>query len=59
VGTRQHGREKRTGYEVDTYKVYKDSEGNEMERRKLWTTTYRASQKEILYNDGSQGKTQE
>ena len=55
VGTRQFGREKRTGYEVDTFKVYKDSEGNEIERKKLWTTTYRASQKEILYNDGSGG----
>ena len=53
VGTRQSGRDKRTGYEVDTYKIYKDSEGNEIERKKLWTTTYRATQKEILYNDGS------
>ena len=53
VGTRQFGRERRTGYEVDTYKVYKDSTGKEIERKKLWTTTYRASQKEILYNDGS------
>ena len=59
VGTRQSGREKRTGYEVDTYKVYKDSAGNEIERKKLWTTTYRASQKEILYNDGSGGAAQE
>ncbi len=59
VGTRQFGREKRTGYEVDTYKVYKDSEGREIERKKLWTTTYRASQKEILYNDGSGGETKE
>ena len=53
VGARQPGREKRTGYEVDTYKVYKDASGNEIERKKLWTTTYRATQKEILYNDGS------
>ena len=53
VGTRQFGREKRTGYEVDTYKIYKDAEGNEIKREKLWKTTYRASQKEILYNDGS------
>ena len=59
VGTRQFGREKRTGYEVDTYKVYKDSAGNEIERKKLWTTTYRASQKEILYNDGSGEAAQE
>lgn len=53
VGARQNGREKRTGYEVDTYKIYRDRAGNEIERKKLWTTTYRASQKEILYNDGS------
>ncbi len=58
VGTRQFGREKRTGYEVDTYKVYKDAAGKEIERKKLWTTTYRASQKEILYNDGSGGAAQ-
>lgn len=58
VGTRQFGREKRTGYEVDTYKVYKNSAGEEIERKKLWTTTYRATQKEILYNDGSGGEAQ-
>lgn len=49
-GTRQFGRTKRTGYVVDTYKVYKDSEGNEISRSKLWTTNYPASQKEILYH---------
>ena len=49
-GTRQFGRTKRTGYVVDTYKVYKDSEGNEIRREKLWTTNYPASQKEILYH---------
>ena len=49
-GTRKAGRQKRTGYVVDTYKVYKDSEGNELRREKLWTTTYRATQQEILYN---------
>ena len=49
-GTRQFGRTKRTGYVVDTYKVYKDSEGNEIDRVKLWTTNYPASQKEILYH---------
>ena len=50
VGTRKAGRQKRTGYVVDTYKVYKDSEGNEIRREKLWTTTYRATQEEILYH---------
>ena len=49
-GTRKAGRQKRTGYVVDTYKVYRDSEGNELRREKLWTTTYRATQQEILYN---------
>ncbi len=53
VGARQAGRSKRTGYVVDTYKIYRDSAGNEIERKKLWTTTYRESQEEILYNDGS------
>ncbi|MFR6025581.1 MAG: hypothetical protein ACLUMK_03235 [Christensenellales bacterium] len=38
---------------MDTYKVYKDADGNVAERQKLWTTTYRAMQDEILYNDGS------
>ena len=53
VGTRKAGRKKRTGYVVDTYKVYKDASGNVTEKKKLWTTTYRAMQDEILYNDGS------
>lgn len=53
VGTRKAGRKKRTGYVVDTYKVYKDAQGNEIRREKLWTTTYRATQDEILFNDGS------
>ena len=51
VGTTKAGRQKRTGYVVDTYKVYKDAQGNEIERKKLWTTTYRATQEEILFND--------
>lgn len=53
VGTRKAGRKKRTGYVVDTYKVYKDANGIVTEKKKLWTTTYRAMQDEILYNDGS------
>ena len=56
LGTRQAGRKKRTGYVVDTYKVFKDSTGAEISRDKLWTTTYRATQDEILFNDGSQSK---
>ena len=50
VGTRKAGRQKRTGYVVDTYKVYLDADGNELRREKLWTTTYRAQQEEILYH---------
>lgn len=50
LGTRKAGRKKRTGYVVDTYKVYYDNAGQETERRKLWTTTYRATQDEILYH---------
>jgi len=55
-GTRKKGTEKRTGYVVDTFKVYKDSSGAEMKREKLWTTTYPAYQDEILFNDGSADK---
>ena len=50
VGTRKAGRQKRTGYVVDTYKVYYDAAGAELRREKLWTTTYRAQQEEILYH---------
>ena len=50
AGTHKAGRQKRTGYVVDTYKVYLDAEGNETKREKLWTTNYPASQQEILYN---------
>ena len=50
AGTRKAGRQKRTGYVVDTYKVYADAQGNELRREKLWTTTYRAQQEEILYH---------
>jgi len=56
LGTRQAGRKKRTGYVVDTYKVYKDAAGAQISRDKLWTTTYRATQDEILFNDGSQSR---
>ena len=30
-----------------------------IEKKKLWTTTYRAMQNEILYNDGSASNTSE
>lgn len=50
LGTRQAGHSKRTGYVVDTYKVYYDAEGNEIRRTKLWQTNYPATQKEIVYH---------
>lgn len=50
VGSQKKGRTKRTGYVVDTYKVYKNAAGEEVKREKLWRTTYRASQNEILYH---------
>ena len=50
LGTKKAGRKKRTGYVVDTYKVYLDASGEEVRREKLWTTTYRATQDEILYH---------
>ena len=50
LGTRQAGHSKRTGYIVDTFKVYYDAEGNVLERTKLWRTEYPATQKEIVYH---------
>ena len=49
AGTSKAGRQKRTGYVVDTYKVYY-KDGVETQRTLLWSTTYNSSQKEILYN---------
>ena len=49
-GTSKVAKQKRTGYVVDTYKVYYDANGVELRREKLWRTTYRAVQKEIYYN---------
>ena len=50
IGTRQQGHTKHTGYLVDTYKIWKDAEGNVLRREKLWTTDYPATQNEILYH---------
>ncbi|MBQ8093820.1 MAG: VanW family protein [Clostridia bacterium] len=50
LGTRQSGHSKRTGYVVDTYKVYYDVDGNILKREKLWRTNYPATQQEILYH---------
>ena len=49
-GSSKVAKKKRTGYVVDTYKVYYDANGTEIRREKLWQTTYRAVQKEIYYN---------
>lgn len=49
-GSSKVAKKKRTGYVVDTYKVYYDANGTELRREKLWQTTYRAVQKEIYYN---------
>ncbi|MBP3428979.1 MAG: VanW family protein [Clostridia bacterium] len=55
VGTTKKGRAKKNGYVVDTYKVYKGSDGTVLRREKLWTTNYPVYQDEILFNDGSGG----
>ena len=49
-GASKVAKKKRTGYVVDTYKVFYDVNGIELHREKLWQTTYRAVQKEIYYN---------
>ena len=49
-GASKVAKKKRTGYVVDTYKVFYDVNGIELRREKLWQTTYRAVQKEIYYN---------
>ncbi len=49
VGTSKETIEARTGYVVDTYKVwYKD--GQEVRREKLFTSNYRAYQRTVEYN---------
>lgn len=42
----------RVGYVVDTYKIW-IKDGEELKREKLHTTTYKAYQEKIEYNDGS------
>ena len=49
VGSSKETIQARTGYVVDTYKVwYRD--GNEIKREKLCTSTYRAFQRTVEYN---------
>ena len=48
-GAQKVAKEKRTGYQVDTYKVYYQ-DGTEAERSRLWRTEYKAIQKEIHFN---------
>jgi len=48
-GTSRVAKEKRTGYVVETYKVYYQN-GVEAERSQLWRTEYKPIQKEIFFN---------
>ncbi len=48
-GTQKVAKQKRTGYVVDTFKVYFVN-GAEVERTKLWRTEYPPVQKEIYFN---------
>lgn len=49
AGTSKVAKQKRTGYVVDTFKVYYQN-GVEVERTKLWRTQYKPVQKEIYFN---------
>lgn len=53
VGARNQVVKPRIGYMVDTYKIWYEN-GNELRREKLHTTTYKAYQEKIEYNDGNQ-----
>ena len=48
--TQRAGRDRRTGYLVDTYRVYYQ-DGVVTHRTLLWNTNYRAVQQEIFYNN--------
>ena len=48
-GTNKVAKQKRTGYRVDTYKVYYQ-DGAEAERALLWRTEYKPVQKEVYFN---------
>jgi len=48
-GAQRVAKEKRTGYVVETYKVYYQ-DGAEAERSQLWRTEYKPIQKEIYFN---------
>lgn len=48
-GTQKVTVDARTGYEVETYKIWKKN-GQEVKREKLHTTTYKAYQQRIEYN---------
>lgn len=52
VGEQKQVVKPRIGYVVDTYKIWYEN-GNELRREKLHTTTYKAYQEKIEYNDGS------
>lgn len=48
-GTQKETVQARTGYKVDTYKIWKKN-GQEIKREKMHTTTYNAYQQKIEYN---------
>ncbi|NMD38278.1 MAG: hypothetical protein GYA87_06305 [Christensenellaceae bacterium] len=52
IGTEKETIKSRTGYMVDTYKVWFKN-GKEIKREKLHSTTYKPYQRTIEYNDGS------
>lgn len=52
IGTTQKVKEARTGYSVQTYKVWYQN-GQEVSREKLYTSEYRVIYEEYEYNDGN------
>jgi vancomycin resistance protein YoaR len=49
AGSSKVAKKKRTGYLVDTYKVYYQ-DGAELQRDRLWRTEYKAIQQEVYFN---------
>lgn len=52
IGTTQLLKKPRTGYSVQTYKIWKQ-DGVEMSREKFYTTDYKVINEEYEYNDGN------
>ncbi len=51
LGAQQTTVKARSGYKVDTYKIWKQA-GKEIKREKIHTTTYKSYQEKIEYNNG-------